>query len=613
MCGIAGILNTDSEHDHKISIEKMVCALEHRGPDSTKTLSIKRNCYGFTRLSIIDTHSRSMQPMVSLCKNYVLVFNGEIYNYVEIKKELIKLGHKFVTEGDAEVLLNAFIAWGVKSFNKINGMYAFCITDFKTGKSYLVRDRFGQKPLFYFRNDGKVHFCSEIKSLINAGFRFESNQDVWYRYLTLGVSDDRESTFFTDVKQVEPGKYLEINNDSSILKKTYYDIASIAKEQGRFRDFNSSTENDLLDLLCNSIEIHTRSDVPYSIGLSGGFDSSAILSLINQTGIEKPAECFTVDFSDHINESLWAQKAASNFGTKTNVTCMSIDDMVSKFKNCVYHQESPLGGLMNLGQEINFSKIREKKYKVVLDGAGVDEIFCGYKSFHLKYLQLNMKDQNFKILLREYCNFWNEKDSDVIIKLNKQISKQKIRTEIDGTFSNSYSFIKKDNHLNQNYFQHKKDEDLLDMQINYLKYFKLNRGLRMKDRASMQNSIELRSPFIDHRIVEFALSLKTNCYFEKGHSKSIIRKVFADKMNKEVRIANKRSVNAPQGVWLRHPTGQNFVRSIIESDTFQRRGMFDVNKVLSSYNDYCKNPSNNSFFIWQWINYEIWHRIFIDR
>jgi len=210
MCGISGILNTQQVVDVS-RVEKMISAIDHRGPDDKKVFRHKQGIFGFTRLSIIDVDDRSMQPFVSKCNNYVLVFNGEIYNYIEIKKELKSIGVNFRTSGDAEVLLNAYIAWGENAFKKINGMYAFCITDYKRKKSFLVRDRFGQKPLFYFRKKEKTYFASEIKSFLNAGFKFESNNSAWMKYLVLGVSDDNEETFFKEVSQLIPGNYLEIN------------------------------------------------------------------------------------------------------------------------------------------------------------------------------------------------------------------------------------------------------------------------------------------------------------------------------------------------------------------------------------------------------------------
>jgi len=605
MCGIAGIINYNSvEACDKVS--KMIDVLEHRGPDDQRIVSLKGAVLGFARLAIIDLDSRSMQPFRSECGRYTIVFNGEIYNYIELKN-ILKNKINFKTEGDAEVLLNAYILWGEKCVNKINGMYAFCIYDNIKEEAILCRDRFGQKPLFYFLQNKKLLFASEIKCFRKAGMSLTSNIDTWNKYLRMGVYDDSEYTFFNNIKQVKPGQIIRFKG--GILESyLYYDIEQISSKQGRYRINSKQTQEDLFNLLCDSIKIHTRTDVPYSIALSGGFDSSALVSLINAEKIKKPASCFTLDFENHEKESIWAKKAAAYFNTQTIVTDINIDDMINNFENDIYYQESPLGGLMNMGQALNFKKIKHKNYTVVLDGAGVDEIFCGYKSFHQKYLVDNLHGDNFDKLLLEYCSFWKEDVASMKNQLN--IKKNRMRTEIDGTFSSNNQFIQNLPEITNFKYTHK---TLLEMQLDYLKYFKLNRGLRMKDRSSMQHSVELRVPFIDHRIVEFALSLHEDCYFKEGRSKSIIRDVFQGKMNENVRIADKRSINAPQGAWLRSKKGRRFVESIINSNSFKNRGIFNVKKIKNVYNNYCDVPTHNSFFIWQWINFELWHRVFIDK
>ena len=603
MCGIAGVISGNQNETMGL-VSKMISVLNHRGPDDKRVVGLPGATLGFTRLSIIDLDARSMQPFISNCGRYTLVFNGEIYNYLEIKSEL-KNNVSFRTKGDAEVLLQAFIVWGKKCVEKLNGMFSFCIYDKIKKEAFLCRDRFGQKPLFYFIDRNRLFFASEIKAFRQAGFDLRSNKISWQKYLQFGIYDDDENTFFADVKQVKPGECLEFK-EGTVKKQLYYDIESIAKTSQRFRSNSKNTKEDLYNLLSDSIKIHTRTDVPYSIALSGGFDSSAILSLIKENKINAPSSCFTLDFCNHDKESIWANKAATYFNTQTKVTDVTIENMIQNFSRDLYYQESPLGGLMNIGQTVNFDVIKNNGYTVILDGAGVDEVFCGYKSLHQQYLYDRLESDSIDKLIDAYCKFWKE-DKVIVLKILKN-RKNKVRTEIDGTFSSNNLFM-----TNLEKFDKKNSTSLLEMQINYVKYYKLNRGLRMKDRASMQNSTELRVPFIDHRIVEFGLSLEEDCYFKYGRSKSIIREVFKSKMNDAVRIADKRSINAPQGKWLRSPEGQVFVRSIINSDSFKTRGLFDVNKVLSSYNDYCKSPSNNSFFIWQWLNYEIWHRIFIDK
>ena len=216
MCGIVGFSGVTSGNHQ--SLLSAVEALDHRGPDASGTYRNENGTVslGHVRLSILDLSSNGAQPMISTETGNVVIYNGELYNCEELKKKY--LSHlQFNGTSDTEILLKLLDLRGLDIITELNGIFAFAFYDKKHSTIQLVRDRFGQKPLFYFKNDKKIHFCSEIKSLIATGFRFSSNQDSWYRYLTLGVSDDRESTFFNDVNQVEPGRYLEIDNNSNIL------------------------------------------------------------------------------------------------------------------------------------------------------------------------------------------------------------------------------------------------------------------------------------------------------------------------------------------------------------------------------------------------------------
>lgn len=610
MCGIAGILGNPQKED-LLSTEKMIFALKHRGPDGSLVKKYNNAILGFSRLAIIDFSGNGMQPMESADGRFSIVFNGEIYNYLELKKELLPF-FKFHSETDTEVLLNGFIHFGPEILQKINGMFAFCIFDHQKNEAFMARDRFGQKPLFYFLENNRLFFASEVKAFLAAGKKFKPDIETWLKYLNHGICEDNEHSFFKDVIKIKPGHCLYFSASSGEIKiKEYYDITKkIKKVDLSLEEAIPHLEN----LLKESFEIHTRSDVPYTISLSGGLDSSALLSCLNSINkLYSETRCFTVDFEDDLRESVWADKAANNFNLYTSITSMTTNDMISLFSEDIFYQEYPIGGLMNMAQTINHQTIHRSGFKVVLDGAGVDEIFCGYKPSHQKYL-LDLcvdKDERFEPALRDYCQFWEEDYSKALLNILSLVN-NKLRTEIDGTFSSSAELLKKEFIIENGHKTNINEMSLLDMQINYIKFFKLNRGLRMKDRASMKNSIELRVPFIDHRLVEFGLSLNPNLYFHLGRTKSIFRELFKEKMEEEVRTTKKRNINAPQGKWLRKENVIKFVNDLIKSESFASRGIFDADKVIKSYESYCENPTENSFFIWQWINFELWHRVFID-
>ena len=602
MCGIAGILNKESNSQISM-VSDMVRKLDHRGPDNFDVLNHGNSILGFTRLSILDLSSNGSQPMKAQNGRYAIVFNGEIYNFVELKEELSEF-YSFKSKTDTEVLLQGFIHWGKDVLSKLNGMFAFCVVDNLTNSAFLARDRFGQKPLFYYRQNNSIVFSSEIKSF-SSFKKFKPNKQTWAKYLQHGIYEDDDNTFFDGIMQLNPGHYATF--DGLNFKATeYYDIRSKIKKQKINVD---DAVEGLREIVKSSIDIHTRADVPYTIGLSGGVDSSAILSaLMMNESLNFDVNCFTVDFEDDLNESVWADRAANYFNLNTNIVEMSLDRMFLDLSDNIYSQESPIGGLMNMAQSLNFQKIHKSGYKLVLDGAGVDEVFCGYKSFHDKYLRdlYFSGSSDFEKCLSEYSNFWGI--DKIHVKKNILQTSEKIRTEIDGSFSSNSDIIKKE----YRYYYDHESSTLQDMQIDYIKRFKLRRGLRMKDRASMQNSVELRVPFIDHNLVEYGLQLDESYYFLHGRTKSIFREIFKGNMDEDVRTSSKRSINAPQTKWLKKKSSLDFISKIINSQSFKDRNFFDIDSVDIAFDRFKRFDVDNSFFVWQWLNFEMWNRIFVD-
>lgn len=561
MCGIAGIINKKSD------ASSMIQKITHRGPDHHQTINLKNASLAFSRLSIIDLSERSNQPLYDAQNQVYILFNGEIYNYLELKQELSK-DFEFTTSSDTEVFLKSYIKWGTNCFNKVNGMFAVCFYHADTEKTILARDRFGQKPLFYTQANEEFYFASEIKALPNDS---QPNRETWLKYLSSAVYDDDENTFFKNIYQVEPSSYIVLQN-SKISKHKYYNISNIQ------RDYSISyqdAKDNLFNLIQDAIKIHTRSDVPYCLSLSSGFDSSAILASLSDQNLSKEKlNCFTLDFNETLSESIFAKEFSKNWDFKHSVHTILQNDALNMLSSSIYYQESPLGGLLNLGQHYNFQEIHKKGFKVALDGAGVDEVFCGYNTLLQKFE--NKQHNNFK-------------------------------TQIDGTYSSNADLV-----IEQWTSGKKENLSLLETQIQYLKTLKLNRGLRMKDRYSMNHSVELRVPFIDHRLVEFGLSLNPSYYFKNGTTKYVIRDAMSKIMPHETCFAKKKSINAPQTKWLQKDPWLSFTKQLINSPSFNDRGLLNADKVKLAHENFDKKDIKNSFYVWQWINMEMWHRIFID-
>ena len=278
MCGILGIIQTKPKRE---VINRMISLLKHRGPDSKGVYLDKNIGLGHTRLSIIDLSKASNQPFFSKNKRYILVFNGEIYNYIELKEILKKKGYNFKTTGDVEVLLNSFIEWGYNCVKKFNGMFAFAIWDKKKKELFCARDRIGIKPFHYYKDRKKFVFSSEIKPLFEAGIKAEPNEKIIHRFLTKGLYELREDTFFKNINQLPPGNYLVYKNNKIEISEYW----NILKETKKSSLSKKEYKDKFKKILHNAIKIRLRSDVPIGVNLSGGIDSPSLLSRVRVTSL----------------------------------------------------------------------------------------------------------------------------------------------------------------------------------------------------------------------------------------------------------------------------------------------------------------------------------------
>ncbi|MDC0074610.1 asparagine synthase (glutamine-hydrolyzing), partial [Alphaproteobacteria bacterium] len=612
MCGIAGILGKLRDDDaHKV---KLMCdIIAYRGPDAGNVLVAEKAILGHRRLSIIDLSEKSNQPLICNNFRYVITFNGEIYNYIELKKELSST-YKFITNSDTEVILASYIKWGVKSLNKFLGMFAFCIYDLKEEKAFFARDRFGQKPIFYWQHDGRLVFASEIKSLIAAGYIPQPNINEIYNYLATSRYDNNKNTFFSNIFQLQPGEYGIWELNKSIKINRYYNLLEkIEEKQFSENQAISNVRSSMIDA-CN---LHMRSDVPIGVSLSGGLDSSALLSCINTNStLDTRINCFSVDFGSEFSERQWIEAAASYHNQSSKIISFSISNFLESIDPCMWHLEGPIGGLMNCALTSISKTARENGVTVLQDGTGIDEAFGGYQNHHSLFIsELEKNNSNdFNKSLIEYASNWGLTVESARAIIDKTLHNQ--YSAIDGTKPEdpdllSKKFIKNSLNYKKVNFDHETSVKL--ELIDYLTKNKIPRNMRMKDRVTMAYGVELRLPFLDHRLIELALSLPTKFFFLNGYSKSIVRQALKDIIDPSVTFAKKRSIQAPQGKWLKSKIFQEYINDMINSYSFANRDIFDVNKVKEKYIEFCSKDMENSFFVWQWINIDSWYRVFIDN
>jgi len=452
MCGIAGLVGSD---DYKLQLQAMLQSQKHRGPDFTGTFFDRNHvAFGHNRLAIIDLSQNANQPFKDITGRYIIVFNGEIYNYLELKKDL-KRDYDFQTSSDTEVLLALFIKYGNACLNMLNGMFAFAIWD--TGKKTLfaARDRFGIKPFYYSMHKRLLIFSSEIKTIHKSGVIKKANQNVWIRYFSCGSYGLPDETFWDNVSQLPAGHYLEyIDKNLSITK--WYDFVKRVQSQPKSTDYNIAKET-YRDLLKDSIKLRFRADVPIAFNISGGLDSSALLAIANmsQKSIDK-IEGFTFyTGDDNYDELPWVEQIIKRYKSPLNKVLLKSDEVpkLSNFINDI--QDEPFGGVPTLAYSKLFNVASKKGIKVLLDGQGMDEQLAGYD-----YYMSNSKSNIQGVANSPFRA--NMLKSGLLMDISKQDYPQPFKTWIK------------------------------NLQYRDLFYTKIPRSLRFNDRVSMAYATELR-------------------------------------------------------------------------------------------------------------------------
>jgi len=558
MCGIAGIIGSKA---NKINILKMLESQKHRGPDFTDFyIEENRLALGHNRLSIIDLSNNANQPFTSDCGNYVIIFNGEIYNYIELKKEL-ESRYQFKTQSDTEVLLNAYIEWGKSSLDKLNGMFAFAIWDKKEKKLFAARDRFGVKPFYYFFDNDNFLFSSEINTLFAAGVEKTPNDTVWLNFFTEGSYGLPNETFWSSILPLEPGHYLTLQDNKLQIKQWYHFEERIALLQNSFK---VDEEEYITNLLLKAINLRFRADVPIGFNLSGGLDSSTLLALIDQQDIDKSAiEAFTFITNDERYDELkWVKSMLESRPYHLNICALSANEVPDLAYKIAQHQAEPYGGIPTIAYSKIFEAASEKGVKVLLDGQGSDEAWAGYDY---------------------YIN-----NSHSIVQ---GVIKSPFRAAVlDSDFAKDYT---------KTNYPKPFEDNLLNLQFRDLFYTKIPRALRFNDRVSMMYGTELREPFLDYELIEYVFSRPQSFKIKEGIQKWMLRKIAEKFLQKDLVLAPKRPLQTPQREWLSLEL-KDWVAAEVEQ--LKNKEWFNKKELQFELDNFYKGDNQSSFHIWQWIN-----------
>lgn len=584
MCGIAGIINV--EKTSKELVKRMTDAIAHRGPDGEgQWLNANATVgLGHRRLSIIDLSNNASQPMHSADGRYTIVFNGEIYNYIELKEELIKSGHKFKTESDTEVLLKLYEIKKEKCLSKLDGMFAFAIWDESEQELFCARDRFGEKPFYYSYEPGKKFmFASEMKSLFSAGISKEVNNELLYNFIntTFNITHptDRSKTFYNTVAKLPSAHFLLVNKDLQLQVRKYWSLDNVVMNSRI--TFNEAKEQFKV-MFYRSIKRRLRSDVPVGSSLSGGLDSSSIVCVINDLNKERKIKqnTFSARFENfHRDEGKYIQMVLDKTNVLPFYTWPDEEGFLKEFDKLLYHQEEPFPSASIYAQYCVMQKAKEEGVTVLLDGQGADEILAGYEfylDFYLKTVY-NFNHADYQNELEEFRKLhkhmqfvdlneqppqskneralgsFKEKVKDVIRPVYKIVNPRKYKRisekiPIEGFFSGD--FVSQFN-SNINYDFIYRGSDLNDYLKHSVTICNLEDLLRFSDRNSMAHGREVRLPFLDHELVEFLFSLPASFKIHKGWTKFLMREAMKDLLPHEITWrVDKIGYEPPQSKWL---------------------------------------------------------------
>lgn len=591
MCGISGAMTTRADFDPRHLVERIVENQWARGPDAQAIEAYQNTDFrlvlGHNRLSIIDLSEASNQPMMNTAGDLSIVYNGEIYNYIELRAELMALGAQFRTRGDTEVILAAYRAWGDVAFERFTGMFALALYDAKTRELILARDRFGVKPLYYWTDNRSFAFAS-TPTVIAAWAGLKPDMEYVTRGLRFKYYEDESSTApYSGLMALEPSHLLKLSAGGAILhcrKQRYYDLgARVAERREEIRDASpEAMEERLLQLLRNACAIRMRSDVPVGISVSGGVDSSSIAALIAESHPQLAGYSFSHPDALESEGPLVADLARATKITAHYVWPAKQQEITDLFWRTLEAQGAPFPSASILAQYAVFQAARADGVKVLLGGQGGDEAFMGYRKFFLFYAISILRERRVSSIphfllaalpllfavAKRAGMFWDERKrySGAAAGMGSRlILPQSGARESMGLAP----------------AQTPQDRQILDVTR-----YSLPTLLRYEDRNSMGNSVESRLPFMDQRIIEFGIALPQRLKLDNGFGKAILRKAMRGRIPESIRVnRDKRGFDVNQRAWIEGGLGTVLRGALEERGNFVKQWLPQGESLAEMFSD----------------------------
>ena len=601
MCGFQGAWSESGfNQEFREKWHGSLGILSHRGPDGFGEFISESLLLNFNRLAILDLSSRAHQPISSRDDSCVLVWNGELYNYVELKREY--LDHSFQAAGDTEVAIEMLTRFGMTALELFRGMFAFALWNKKEHVLTLGRDRFGIKPLYWAGRGNGIVFASEIKGLFSLGVSASPNLAAIGRYLRSNRIEEGNETFFKEINRLEPGFLLQFRDGQSAPKSIqWYRFAPPATS---FDGSRTEAASELLRVLAESCMIHARSDVGFAVNVSGGVDSSLLVSLSERLSMSHPC-MFTVDYpGTRYSERVYVESLMIDNPNRT-VSYTDIDEhvLIAKLDEVIRSQDEPFGGIPTLAWYSHFENIRNHGIKVILDGSGLDDLLGGY----LKHVIAAYATEAIAMepeTLTDIASEWGL-SLEVVTQMFRSFGQE--GRSIDGTSGVLSELCRIPVAAPQQFVN---ESSFVELLVNSFGSSKLYGALRFKDRASMWSGVELRVPFVDHKVAEFCLSLPVEYLIEGGKGKMLLRDVVGNLLPTRLAYAAKRSIQSPQREYMTSGPFADALTESLEHPSDLLLEAIDIPRARSYVRQLQHRPPVNSNPMWQWLNLDRWAKTY---
>tara|TARA_B100000780_G_scaffold254099_1_gene202029 strand:+ start:21654 stop:23525 length:1872 start_codon:yes stop_codon:yes gene_type:complete len=618
MCGITGIFDFRKPITNNSLINSMTNEIIHRGPDAGETYISNNIALGHRRLSIIDISSEANQPMFSDNDEIVIVYNGEVYNFSEIKEDLLTKGFSFSTTSDTEVVLKAYQEYGVKAFKMFNGMFALAIYDSRINKLFLARDRFGIKPLYYYYENNVFLFASEKKSILKYhNKKLSLDYQAFSEYMWFG-NPLGNNTFYKDIKEFQPGSFGTISEDGFFNEK-YFDINSIEEST----DTEDEVVNNIRILLEESVKSQLVSDVPVGIFLSGGIDSSAITAFASKHYNGK-IKTYSVgfDYDKGVNELPLAKEISELYNTEHYEVKIDEGDIIEVIEELVKSHDEPFADAANIPLYLMTKKIKGK-VKVVLQGDGGDEFFGGYSRYNTLHSINKWNWLSVFLPIMSFFRFANPKIYRIQRFINAISKKQDylrnaLLLTMDSEYTKPYSVLTHNIRKKISSFEpfkkykdiynsYSSEKDLIqklfftDAQIILKDTF-----LEKVDKSVMANSIEVRVPFIDNKLTEYMLSIPGKLKTKNAVPKYLLKKALEGIVPNKILYGKKKGFGVPYGFWLKTKLENYFIEQI---STDRVSKFFNINEIKRLFKLHKKDKGYYGFLLWKVLIFAVWVNI----